>query len=45
MLKPMVQEQNGLDFMLSTAAALGSFTFFLFVLSYGWYSAFSVMGS
>lgn len=34
---------NNLDMLLSSIAAIGSFCFFLFVLTYGWVTAFEVM--
>ncbi len=37
--------QQNIDFVLGTAAALGSFVFFVAVLSWGWYKVFSVMAS
>ena len=40
---PLVQQN--IDFVLGTAAALGSFVFFVAVLSWGWYKVFSVMAS
>lgn len=39
-----IQERtSNLDMLLSSIAAIGSFCFFLFVLTYGWVTAFEVM--
>ncbi len=39
-----IQKQtNNLDMLLSSIAAIGSFCFFLFVLTFGWVTAFEVM--
>lgn len=40
----MIQERSkNLDMLLSSLAAIGSFCFFLFVLTFGWLTAFEVM--
>ncbi|WP_417429274.1 hypothetical protein [Kiloniella sp.] len=39
----MQDETKMLDFLLSSLVAFGSFGFFLFVLSYGWLTAFKVI--
>ncbi len=39
----MKDETTMLDYFLSSIVAFGSFGFFLFVLSYGWLTAFQVM--
>lgn len=44
LVRPNIVQQN-IDFVLGTAAALGSFVFFVAVLSWGWYKVFSVMAS
>ena len=44
-LVPQNTVQQNIDFVLGTVAALGSFVFFVVVLSWGWYKVFSVMAS